>query len=103
MSYGVYRTLLAGNDSLMKKQPQYRILSALAILMVVGAALTMLPYPAASKTNLLGYRSLCAFVPLSTLILLGAAGFVRIFRDIQYGAKAKPAENDDRAESKDAE
>jgi hypothetical protein len=68
----------------VKKQPQYTILSGLAILLVVCAALTILPYTAASKANLLGYSSLCAFVPLSTLILLGAAGFVRIFRDTQY-------------------
>ena len=70
-----------------KKQPQYKILSGLAILMVVSALLTLLPHPAASKANLLGYKSLCAFVPLSTLILLGAAGFVRIFRDTQYRTK----------------
>ena len=68
----------------MKKQPHYKILSGLAILMVVSALLTILPYPAASKVNLLGYKSLCAFVPLSTLILLGVAGFARIFRDTQY-------------------
>ena len=67
----------------MKKQPQYTMLSWLTILLVVSALLTILPYPAASKVNLLGYRSLCAFVPLSTLILLGVAGFVRIFRDTQ--------------------
>ena len=66
----------------MKKQPQYKILSGLAILMVVAALFTILPYPAASKVNLLGYKSLCAFVPLSTLILLGGAGFVRILRDV---------------------
>jgi hypothetical protein len=68
----------------MKKQPQYTMLSWLTILLVVSALLTILPYPAASKVNLLGYRSLCAFVPLSTIILLGVAGFVRIFRDTQY-------------------
>jgi hypothetical protein len=51
------------------------------MLMVVAALVTILPYPGASKANLLGYKSLCAFVPLSTLILLGVAGFVRIFRD----------------------
>jgi hypothetical protein len=68
----------------MKKQPQYTMLSWLAILLVVSALLTILPYPAASKVNLLGYRSLCAFVPLSTLILLGVAGFACIFRDTQY-------------------
>jgi hypothetical protein len=73
-----------GNDCTVKKQPHYKILSGLAILMVVSALVTMLPYPAASNANLLGYKSLCAFVPLSTLILLGAAGFVRIFRDTQY-------------------
>lgn len=69
-------------ESITKKQPQYKILSGLAILLVVCAALTILPYSAASKANLLGYKSLCAFVPLSTLILLGAAGFVRIIRDV---------------------
>ena len=68
----------------MKKQPQYTMLSWLTILLVISALLTILPYPAASKVNLLGYRSLCAFVPLSTIILLGVAGFVRIFRDTQY-------------------
>ena len=65
----------------MKKQPQYKILSGLSILIAVFAVLTILPYPAASKANLLGYKSLCAFVPLSTLILLGAAAFVRILHD----------------------
>jgi ABC-type dipeptide/oligopeptide/nickel transport system permease component len=68
----------------MKRQPYYKILSGLTLLLVVGAALTVLPYSAASKGNLLGYKSLCAFVPLSTLVLLGAAAFVRIFRDTQY-------------------
>jgi hypothetical protein len=67
----------------MKKQPHHKILTGLAILMLVAALVTILPYPAASKVNLLGYKSLCAFVPLSTLILLGVAGFVRIFRDTQ--------------------
>jgi hypothetical protein len=71
----------------MKMQPQFRILSALAGLLVASAALTILPYPGASKANLLGYKSLCAFVPLSTLILLGVAGFVRIFRDAQFKSK----------------
>jgi len=68
----------------MKNQPQNKILSGLSLLMVVSAFFTILPRPAASKANLLGYKSLCAFVPLSTLILLGVAGFLRVFRDTQY-------------------
>lgn len=80
----------------MKKQPQFKILSSLAILLVVCAVLTILPYSGASKANLLGYKSLCAFVPLSTLILLGTAGFLRIFRDTQFKSKkseGEPAES----------
>jgi hypothetical protein len=67
----------------VKRQPHYNILSGLVNLLVLCAVLTILPYPAASKANLLGYKSLCAFVPLSTLILLGAAAFLRISRDIE--------------------
>jgi hypothetical protein len=71
----------------VKRQPYDKILSGLAILMVVAALFTLLPYPGASKANLLGYKSLCAFVPLSTLILLGVAGFVRIFRDTRKSSE----------------
>jgi len=65
----------------MRRQSRNKIISGLVILLLASATLTFLPYPTASKANLLGYKSLCAFVPLSTLILLGAAGFLRIFRD----------------------
>ena len=81
----------------MKRRPQYKILSGLTILLVISAALTILPHPGASKVNLLGYKSLCAFVPLSTLILLGAAGFVRIFRDTQFKSKQSEGEAAERA------
>ena len=80
LPYTVYE-----KDSLVR-QRHYKILSGLAILLAVSAALTILPYSGASKANLLAYKSLCAFVPLSTLILLGAAGFVRIFRDTYKGS-----------------
>ena len=72
-----------------KNEPRHKILSGLAILIVVAAVLTILPHPGASKPNLLGYRSLCAFVPLSTLILLGTAAFVRIFRDTHKSRDAR--------------
>lgn len=67
----------------MKKQPHYGILSGLSVLLMVLAAATILPFPD-SRPNLLGYRSLCAFVPMSTLILLGVAAFARMYRDTQY-------------------
>jgi len=78
----------------MSKQRQQSLLLALVILSAVLAVLTTLPSPA-SKTNLLGYRSLCAFVPFSTLILLGLAGFFSILRSALYGtmSRARREEN----------
>jgi len=67
----------------MKKEPQYSLLSAASVLLIALAALTLLPH-ADSKLDLLGYHTLCAFVPLSTLVLLGGAGFARIMRNTLY-------------------
>jgi hypothetical protein len=38
------------------------------------AIVTLLPMAAASKPNLMGYKSLCSFNPMSALILFGLAG-----------------------------
>jgi hypothetical protein len=54
---------------------------------VALAALTVLPH-SASRADLLGLHTLCAFVPLSTAILLGIALFVRIMRDMHYRGSA---------------
>jgi hypothetical protein len=62
---------------------RYGILSALSSALLALAAITVLPY-SGSHLNLLGYRSVCGFVPLSTLTLLGAAGLVRIVRDMEF-------------------
>ena len=40
----------------------------------VLAVLTLIPRAAASKACLLGYKSLCSFTPISTLILLAHVG-----------------------------
>lgn len=80
----------------MNKQPHYAILSGLTVLLVVLAAVTILPFPD-SRPNLLGYRSLCAFVPMSTLILLGVAVFARMYRDTQYKGASTSASDDSRS------
>jgi hypothetical protein len=56
-----------------RKQPGYAILFGLTIALVATAILTLLPLSDASH-NVLGYSSLCSWVPFSTLILLAAAG-----------------------------
>ena len=79
----------------MSKQRQRSLLLGLVILSTVLAVLTTLPSPT-SKTNLLGYRSLCAFVPFSTLILLGLAGFFSILRSALYGTMSRARREENR-------
>jgi len=73
----------------MNQEPQYSLLSGATVLLVALALLTLLPH-ADSKPDLLGYRTLCAFVPLSTLVLLGLAGFVLIMRNTLYRSQSPP-------------
>jgi hypothetical protein len=40
----------------------------------VLAVVTLIPLASASKASLLGYKALCSFTPISTMILLGLAG-----------------------------
>ncbi|HEV2492532.1 MAG TPA: hypothetical protein VG204_05610 [Terriglobia bacterium] len=81
----------------MPKQPHSTILLVLAILAVALATLTVLPFPS-SHTNLIGYHSLCAFVPLSTLILLGAAGFLAVMRSTLYSNSSRRPSDTSRVE-----
>ena len=62
---------------------RHGVLSAVSILLLALAGITVLPY-SGSHLNLLGYHSICGFVPLSTLTLLGAAGLVRIVRGMGF-------------------
>ena len=41
---------------------------------LVLAVLTLIPLASASKVSLLGYKALCSFSPISTLLLLAAVG-----------------------------
>lgn len=82
----VYNTAVSETQQ-MNKEPQYTLLSATSVLLILLAVLTVLPHPD-SKPDLLGYHTLCAFVPLSTLVLLGLAGFVRIMRNTLYRSQS---------------
>ena len=63
-----------------RRQPLNILLTVLSWLALGLAAITLTPFPA-SHPNLIGYRSVCAFVPVSSLILLGLSGFFRVYRD----------------------
>jgi hypothetical protein len=53
---------------------------------VVLAVLTVIPREAASKECLLGYKALCTFSPIGTLILLVLGG-LHIFLHQKVGAQ----------------
>ena len=50
-----------------KKKPGYYTLLALAILMVLGAVLTIMPISYAYKECMLGYKAHCTLTPISTI------------------------------------
>ncbi len=45
-----------------------------AIVEFVLAVITMIPSEAASKASHLGYKALCSFTPISTVMLLAMVG-----------------------------
>ena len=47
-----------------------KLLVGLTIISVVCALSTLIPFDGASKQNILGYKSLCTFTPVSTIICL---------------------------------
>jgi hypothetical protein len=64
-------------------EPQYTVLSALAVLLLGLAVFTLVPHDS-SRADLLGFHTLCSFAPLSTLILAGVAAFVLAMRNALY-------------------
>jgi hypothetical protein len=52
------------------------IATIIALVLVLGALVTIIPYRAAMKKSWLGYRAVCPFSPVSTGALLLVAGIV---------------------------
>ena len=61
------------------------VLRILAVIFAIAGILTLIPYPGATEANIIGYKSLCTFTPVSTIIsFLGANTFYGL-----YGKKIK--------------
>lgn len=63
----------------MSDRTSIRVLLVLSWILAILAVVTMLPF-SASKTNDLGYYSLCSFAPWSALALLFVAGVLWAIR-----------------------
>ncbi len=59
----------------MVKNPKaaYLSLQIFSVLFGVAAIITVIPYSGASEACVLGYRALCSFTPVSTIICIIAA------------------------------
>lgn len=76
------------NDS--NRQPlAYKALLGLSLLFSLGAVLTLIPNPAASWPNILGYRSLCTFAPAATAVCGLLAGITCLIRSRLVSAQAR--------------
>ncbi|HEV3276911.1 MAG TPA: hypothetical protein VG860_08840 [Terriglobia bacterium] len=75
----------------MNREPQYSVLTALSVLLAGLATLTVIPH-AASDVDLVGFHTLCSFAPISSLVLLGAAGFALAMRNAVYKARPRNPE-----------
>ncbi len=64
----------------MKRDAWHSLLTWLSAIPLTLAVVTLLPRPA-SHPDLLGFRTVCAFAPGSTLVLLGLSLFFRMYRD----------------------
>ena len=53
---------------------------------LILALVTLIPFETASKASLLGYKALCSFSPISTIILLTLAG-LHIYLQWRTGTK----------------
>jgi hypothetical protein len=70
----IERTPFGGGQKMKrKKKPGYYTLLTLAILMVLGAVLTIVPISYAYKECMLGYKAHCTLTPVSTILCVIAA------------------------------
>lgn len=59
----------------------------LTILLTLAALSTLIPHAAASKANLLGYKSLCPNAPASTVVVLVLVAFTCLVRSKNFTEK----------------
>jgi hypothetical protein len=75
----------------------YNALRALTVLLILGAVSTLIPNPSGTKYCMLGYMAVCSATPMSTFILLLAAGAVHVINASKFKPKADAASDTSKA------
>jgi hypothetical protein len=70
-------------------QKHRRALLVVSIVFAVAALATVIPNPGASWENVLGYKSLCTFVPMATAICLLLAELMLVIRAAAFGSAGR--------------
>ncbi len=73
------------------QKPVYYALLGLSAAISALAVVTLIPNAAASKPNVLGYRSVCSFAPAATALCALATGIVCLIRNRLFSARAASA------------
>ncbi|MFP4445539.1 MAG: hypothetical protein ACLFPD_04760 [Desulfosudaceae bacterium] len=60
----------------MKSTPKRKLLRALSVVLGILAVLTLVPLGRSETVSLLGYKALCSFIPVSTILLLYPAATI---------------------------
>jgi hypothetical protein len=68
-----------------QRKAAYGALLAVSGLFAAGAVATLIPNPAASWPNVLGYKSLCTFAPIATAVCALLAGATCTLRVRLFG------------------
>jgi uncharacterized protein with FMN-binding domain len=74
-----------------RQKPLYLVLLGVSAALSVLAVVTLIPNPGASKPNVLGYRSVCAFAPAATALCALAAGVTCLLRNRLVSIRAASA------------
>jgi hypothetical protein len=78
-------------DSHPHESPAYYVTLGLTIALSILAVVTMLPNSAASKPNVLGYKSACSFAPAASALCGLLAGVTCTFRNRRLSKNASSA------------
>jgi len=60
-----------------KKIDKQTVLSFMLPLAIITGLATLIPFPPAKESSILGYKALCSFSPISTAILLYVGIIIR--------------------------
>ena len=69
-------------DFTIKKVLAVSIATIAALILALAAIATVVPHVTARKKSMLGYKAICPFTPISTAVLLVAAGFLYLLGSV---------------------